>query len=631
MVDQGINEFYQDLKRRAYYLQIINELALGLLQQSSMEDILWLVAKSAIAQLGFLDCVIYLTDSSGHRLIQRAAHGPKNPVAKEILDPIIIPVGEGIVGAVAATGKPQLVRDTRTDERYIVDDESRLSELAVPIFFESKVIGVIDSEHPEANFYTPEHLEIMTTIASMAATKIASALAIERLHDTVDELHKAQQELRYQAAHDPLTGLYNRREFELRLNHALLSARDDDTRHVLGYLDIDLFKVVNDTSGHVAGDNLLRQLAKLFQKVLREDDVVARLGGDEFALLMLDCDLANAHERIEQLRHRVEDFRFAWEGQTLSVAVSIGLSQIDAQCTSEDVALSMADTACMMAKESGRNRVQVYQDDSTALHERYRAIHWVHRLSRALDEKHFQFVCQPIVPVDADPNANPSYEVLLRLVEQDGNFIMPGDFLPAAERFGLSTRLDRYVISEVLEWLAAHRTQLPKSLLVSINISAYSLDSLELYEHIIGELQRTQMPGSALCIEITETAAIANHARSSGFISGLKQHGCRFAIDDFGSGMTTVGYLRNLPVDYIKLDGTLIRRIIDDPIDRKLVQAIIHIAHMLGVKTVAEYVETEHALILLKKMGIDCVQGFLVGEPTPLSAMLVRRPRSRTG
>ncbi len=623
MVDQGINGFYQDLKRRAHYLQIINELALGLLQQSSMDDILWLVAKSAIAQLGFLDCVIYLLDESGQTLIQRAAHGPKNPVAKEILDPIVVPLGKGIVGAVAVTGEPELVRDTQTDDRYILDDEARQSELAVPIFFEGKVIGVIDSEHPQANFYTPEHLEIMTTIASMAATKIASALAIERLRETVDKLHAAQRELHYQATHDPLTGLYNRRQFEVCLDRALASARDHDTRHVLGYLDIDLFKIINDTSGHVAGDNLLRQLAGLFQHSVRDDDVVARLGGDEFALLMLDCDLAKARTRIEQLRRQVEEFRFAWHGQMLSVGVSIGLSSIDANCPSDDVALRMADTACMMAKEGGRNRVHVYHDGDADLHQRYREIHWVYRLNQALDDKRLQFFCQPIAPVNAGSCDVPSYEILLRLVEPDGTLVMPNDFLHAAERFGLSTRLDRHVISGVLEWLAAHKARLPQPMLVSINISAYSLDHPELYDYIVGELQRTQVPGSTLCIEITETAAIADRGRSSGFIRRLKQHGCRFAIDDFGSGMTTVGYLRDLPVDYIKLDGTLIRRMTDDPIDRELVQTIIHIAHMLGVKTVAEYVETECTLALLKELEIDCAQGHLIGESMPLSDILL--------
>lgn len=622
MAGQSINDFYLDLKRRAHYLQIINELALGLLQQSSMDDILWLVAKSAIAQLGFLDCVIYLVEESGQTLIQRAAHGPKNPVAKEILSPIAIPIGSGIVGAVAATGQPELVRDTRLDNRYILDDAARLSELAVPIFFEGRVIGVIDSEHPEANFYTPEHLEIMTTIASMAATKIASALAIERLRDTVDELHRVQEELRYQASHDPLTGLYNRREFEIRLNQALISAQDQNSHHVLGYLDIDLFKVINDTSGHMAGDNLLRQLARLFQKNLRDGDIVARLGGDEFALLMLDCDLNAAQPRIEQLRRQVEKFRFAWHGQLLSVGVSIGLCQIDADCPSDDVALTMADTACMSAKERGRNRLHIYQHGDASIRQRYLEIHWVYRLNQALDENRFQFYCQPIMPIDTDDTTPLSYEVLLRLIDKDGTLIMPGDFLPAAERFGLSARLDRFVISQVLEWLANHINQLPQPLIVSINISAYSLDHPDLYDHIVSELQRTGVPGSMICIEITETAAIANYSSSSALIHRLKQQGCRFSIDDFGSGMTTVGYLRNLPVEYIKLDGGLIRRIVSDPIERTLVGTIIKVAHMLGVKTVAEYVETQPTLDLLREMEADYAQGHLLGRPIALDDIL---------
>ncbi len=622
MADPQINDFYLDLKRRAHYLQIINELALGLLQQSSMDDILWLVAKSAIAQLGFLDCVIYLVDESGQVLQQRAAHGPKNPVAKEILDPIAIPVGQGIVGTVATTGKPELISNTRADPRYITDDEARLSELAVPIFFENKVIGVIDSEHPDADFYTGEHLEIMTTIASMAATKIASALAIERLQDSVDELHKVQEELQYHASHDPLTGLYNRREFEIRLSAALLDAREHDNSHVLGYMDVDLFKVVNDTYGHMAGDHLLRHLGLLLESYQSPSDIVARLGGDEFGLLMLNCDEPEARRRIEWLQRKVNDTRFRWHDQSFAVGVSIGLYRINAACPSEDAAMTMADTACLMAKETGRNRLHVYRESDASTRRHHMETHWVFRLNQALEEDRFQLYCQPIVPINPPDPTSSIHEVLLRLVDQQEGLILPGDFIPAAERFGLATRLDRYVISRSMESLARFLPQLPPKLMACINISAMSLGQPDFYEHIVTELERTGIPGTTICIEITETATIANYAQASTLIHRLKRHGCRFAIDDFGSGMTTIGYLRNLPVDFIKLDGSLIRRIPSDPIDQTLVTTIIRIARMLNVRTVAEHVESEAVVSLLSDLGVDYLQGYWMGRPVPMNTML---------
>lgn len=622
LVDQGINDFYRDLKRRAHYLQIINDLALGLLQQSSMDDILWLVAKSTIAQLGFLDCVIYLVDAEGSVLIQRAAHGPKNPVAKEILNPIAIPIGEGIVGSVAATGKPELVKDTRLDGRYILDDEARLSEMAVPIFFENKVIGVIDSEHPDACFYTEEHLEIMTTIASMAATKIASALAIERLQETVAELHKTQDELRHHATHDPLTGLYNRRVFETHLDQALAEAHDRHTSSVLGYLDLDLFKVINDTSGHMAGDDLLRHFAKLLTLNIQPPDIVARLGGDEFGLLLHDCDLDTARERIGTLHRRIEHSRFEWLDKSLSISVSIGLCQIDDRCPGHDAAMTMADTACLIAKESGRNRIHVYQETDVDIRQHYLETHWIHRLERAIEQDRFRLYCQPIVPIRSSDRATASHEILLRMIDENGRLVMPSDFLPAVERFGIATRLDRYVFTRVLECLARNRAYMPPSFMVSINISATSLGRPDFRDHIVSELQRTGIPGSAICIEITETAAIANYNRSVAFIRQLKQSGCRFAIDDFGSGMTTVNYLRRLPVEFIKLDGELIERISEDPIDRLLIETIVRIAHMLDVSTVAEHVDSDLTLQLLREMGIDHAQGYWLGRPVPLETLM---------
>ncbi|MDH3689561.1 MAG: EAL domain-containing protein [Gammaproteobacteria bacterium] len=750
---------YESLQQKAKYLQIINDLALGLLKQSSMDDILWMVAKSAIANLGFEDCVIYLLDDNGKDLIQRAAHGPKNPVGQEILDPIKIPVGQGIVGAVAASGVGEIVRDARQDERYIADDEFRLSEIAVPIVHEDRVIGVIDSEHTEANFYTEEHLEILTTIASMASTKIASAMIIERLNATVEQLKKTEdalrlgesryrtlydyhpsmfftvnrggiiqsanhfaclqlgyqiedlmglrfaelhvesepgetdqriqdcieksdvihrwelcmkhkegnhiwvresarivmfpndedirilivseditdahylaKELEFQASHDALTGLCNRRELERRLSRALDESRVSDIEHVLCFIDLDQFKVINDTCGHVAGDELLRQLAGLFVGHVRKSDTVARVGGDEFSVLMEGCSTEQATRVGETLRKAVEDYRFRWGGRALSLGISLGLVPITKDSDSVSGVLAAADNACYAAKEAGRNRLHIYSEHDDEVVRRTQQLKWVATINDAIDKDQLHLFYQPIVPVRDQSGEYSYFEILLRMADIDGALTTPDAFLPAAERYGLATKLDRWVFTNTLQWFVKNRATLPTNIMLSINVSGQSLSESDFLKFVTDELERTEASPRNICIEITETAVIANLSRAMDFIAKLKHMGCKFALDDFGSGLSSFAYLKNLEVDILKIDGLFIKNVVGDPLGLAMVRSINEVGQTLGKKTIAEFVETSDVLEVVEDIGVDYAQGNYFSAPQPIDAMLttfqVRRDQS---
>lgn len=614
---------YGRLRRQQQYLHIINDFALGLLRINTVDDILWLIAKHAIAQLDFLDCVIYLVNDAGDTLVQRAAHGPKNPQDKDILAPITIKLGQGIVGTVALTGKPERITDTRNDPRYVVDDDIRLSELAVPIYYQDRVIGVIDSEHPEPNFYQPEHLEILTTIGAMASTSIATALAVERLKHTVSALNEAQRELEIQAHQDSLTGLLNRRAFDRLLEQALFNAQYKDRPCVVAFIDVDMLKTVNELCGHLAGDELLRQLARMFKLILQPVDQLARIGGDEFLILLVDKTLNQAKQTMEALRSQVEQFRFVWNNQPIHVGVSIGIAMVDEHCPDSIVAYQRADAAMLMAKQAGRNRIHVYCEDFAQAKRYHEDSHWVQRVSKEIDADNFALYFQPIVPIQSTKTSPPRcFEILLRLIEEDGQVILPGAFLPAVERYGLSARLDRYVFCKTRAWLQQNQAQLPKQFQFTINLSAYSLDDPNFIELVEDALQLPDLPERWLCLEITETAAISNFSRAVETIQRLNQLGCLFALDDFGSGITTVHYLRELPVDVVKIDGSLIQRLEDDKINQHLVKAYTEITHLLGRKIVAEFIEDETTLHMLQNIGVDFAQGYLFAKPEPITQLL---------
>ena len=441
------------------------------------------------------------------------------------------------------------------------------------------------------------------------------------------------RELTHQAAHDALTGIPNRREFERRLGQLLQAPRSADSVHVLCYLDLDQFKIVNDTCGHVAGDELLRQVTTLLRERLRASDWIARLGGDEFGILFHSCPVYKAVEMADTLRLVIQDFRFVWTGQTFAIGVSIGLVPITAEDHDLDKLLANADTACYAAKESGRNRVHLYQRDDHEVQRQFGQMQWVTRLQAALDQDRLRLFAQPIVPIRAFgiegytlplgsvPARKRHYEILVR-IEEDGRLISPGAFIPAAERYGLMTQVDFWVFSNTLAWLSDWLRQSKNNAsLFSVNVSGISLSDARFRQDLTDHIAQAKLPAGSLCIEITESSAMANLSKVLEFIKDVKNLGCSFALDDFGSGLSSFAYLKTLPVDYLKIDGGFIKDIMDDATDFAMVQAINTIGHTMGLKTIAEFVESDAIYKKLAEIGIDYAQGYFTGEPRPLTEL----------
>lgn len=439
-------------------------------------------------------------------------------------------------------------------------------------------------------------------------------------HD-VSEARSMAQQLTWQASHDPLTGLPNRREFERRLMEMLNSAKQTDCHHMLLYIDLDQFKLVNDTSGHGAGDELLRQLAAIMQPNVRKRDILARLGGDEFGVLLEGCPIGQGSQIAEKLRQIIAEFRFVWEGKTFEVGASIGLVEVTANTESMAALLSAADTACYMAKDKGRNRIWVHQKDDAELLQRRGEMQWVARITQAFEENRFCLYYQNIVAVQPSQQDRQHCEILLRLEDEAGLLVSPMAFIPAAERYGLMPLIDRWVIRSMFNWLLANPGSTDRHC-YAINISGQSLGDELFLEFVVDQFHNSAVFPAAICFEVTETAAIANLSRAMRFISTLKGLGCRFALDDFGSGMSSFTYLKNLSVDSVKIDGAFVRDMVTDKVDYAMVEAINRIGHVMGIQTVAEFVENDAILAQLRKLGVDYAQGYGIHQPAPLQSLL---------
>lgn len=418
----------------------------------------------------------------------------------------------------------------------------------------------------------------------------------------------------YLASHDTLTGLINRHEFENRLQQAIYNIQIERSEHVICYIDLDQFKVVNDTCGHIAGDELLRQLGNLLQSKIRQGDTLARLGGDEFGILFLHCELEHAINNINAIQELISDYRFTWEQKTFAIGASIGVVTINRNTHDITQALSAADTACYIAKESGRNRIHIYSEDDFDVAKRYSEMEWVSRIHEAIDSNGFMLNIQKIVPV-ASHSHNHHFEVLLTMRDSQRSPIPPGAFIPAAERYNLMTFIDRWVLKNTFEWLAQNRHQLHTLDLCAINLSGQTIGDPNFSNYLMDLFDEYNIPAEKICFEITETAAVANMSRASVIISELKKNGCRFSLDDFGSGMSSFSYLKNLPVDYLKIDGNFVKDITEDPIDRAMVQAITQVAQVMNLKTIAEFVEKPEIIDLLYTIGVDYAQGYAISKP----------------
>ncbi|MEX0960987.1 MAG: EAL domain-containing protein [Burkholderiales bacterium] len=443
------------------------------------------------------------------------------------------------------------------------------------------------------------------------------------LHDVREERQYAAK-LSYQASHDALTGLINRTEFEHRLSLALKSASQLKRHHALMYLDLDQFKIVNDTCGHAAGDQLMRQVSSILQRRLREGDTLARLGGDEFGVLLENCPRDHALRIADELRQAVMEFQFVWGTRAFNVGVSIGLVNMeDGHMNIADV-MSAADAACFMAKEKGRNRVQVYHPEDNELSVRQGEMEWVGRLQRALDENRFVLYSQDIAQLSGRRIRATHCELLIRMLDEQGELVPPMAFIPAAERYNLMPSIDRWVIRTAFAIIARlHSKGAPNAGdIFSINLSGASISDDRFKPYVVEQFERFGVAPGCICFEITETAAIANLDSAARFINDLKALGCLFSLDDFGAGMSSFAYLKHLPVDFLKIDGGFVKDMADDPIDRSMVEAINSVGHVMGKKTIAEFVDSDRVMAALREIGVDFAQGYGVAKPKPFAPRL---------
>jgi len=511
-----------------------------------------------------------------------------------------------------ATGKP-------IETIYHVQDQVSGSQLANParlcLAEDTVISGVNLAQLVSADGRSYAVEETAAPIRGKTGDTIGAVLVF---HD-VTEARETSRKLAYQATHDALTGLINRREFERLVEEALQDAKANGTSSAFCYMDLDQFKVVNDTCGHIAGDRLLVELATMIQHRVNENDTLARLGGDEFGVLMRNIPLHEARALAEELRNRVRDYRFLWDGQTFEVGISIGVVPIRPDTNSVVEVFSNADIACFVAKDMGRNQIHVSNLNDVEQARRQQEMQWSVRIPSALENDRFVLHYQKITPLDASSGESPRCELLVRMLEEDGSLILPGRLIPAAERFRHMPEIDRWVIHNALKLIVQHGDRLGMAA-YAINLSGQSLGQADLLDFVKREILRSGIKPSLITFEITETAAIRNVSHAARFMSELKKLGCQFSLDDFGSGLSSFGYLKMLPVDYLKIDGSFVRNMLHDDHDRSIVIAIAQIAKTLNIACVAEWVEDEATLMALKEIGVDYGQGFFLHRPEAIAA-----------
>ncbi len=461
-------------------------------------------------------------------------------------------------------------------------------------------------------------VQLMVTPLISQTGKLYGAVTV--MND-VTNLRLLARRLRYQASHDSLTSLINRSEFERNVRKAILDAKTKQKKSSLIYLDLDRFKMVNDLYGHAAGDELLIQFSNLVKSKLRGSDILARLGGDEFALLLSGCSLEEAEEKAHEILQSIQEYKFIWEQKSFNVEASIGVAEINQKCFDLSYVLSAVDSACYLAKEAGRNCVRVFREGDENINRRRGQERWLQRFDKALNEGRLVVTAQSIINIKANKNVQVDkngFEILIRMQDDNGRLVPPNAFLPAVERYNRAPKLDRWILDKVLMLLAENRNVLAQIDKCSINLSGQSLVSEGFLPFTMAKLKEYEIEPSKICFEITETAAIANLDQATSFVQSLKDLGCYFALDDFGSGLSSFAYLKTLPVDFLKIDGMFVKDIHHDNVSRAMVKAINEMGHVLGKQTIAEYVENEDILKILKEIGVDFAQGFHAGRPEPI-------------
>ncbi len=497
-----------------------------------------------------------------------------------------------------------------------------LEHIMSPEILEAQFIQLrqLNNEHPnhaEEQTYIHQNGEIIhvtqntTLITDSKGRPEYYLLQMENITET----RRLSERLSFQERHDALTGLPNRRELERRLALLLNNCRVEKSEHALCHIDLDQFKIINDACGHLAGDELLRQIAGLLQARIRKSDILARLGGDKFALLMEYCSISQAERVAEALCNEIYELRFNWEDRRYTPSASIGVVTINENSGELSNILSMAEAACYAAKDAGRNRVHIYRLHDENLEARRGEMQWAVRIHEALDEKQLRLCIQSIRPARPRTDLGHHYEFLLRMQDKSGKMVMPGAFMPAAERYNLSIELDKWVLQHALGWMAENPRRLRRIGLCSINLSGHSLGDDAFLQLVLSHLQTGIVPAHKICFEITETQAVQNLGRATNFIRAIKAKGCRFALDDFGSGFSSFKYLRTLPVDYLKIDGSFVRDLATDKTSYAMVRSINQIGKLMGKQTIAEFVENRIILEKLQTIGVDFVQGYAIGKP----------------
>ena len=575
-----------------------------------------------------------LRDLSHLRATEEALYREKERAQvtlNSIGDAVVTTDGKGAVTYLNPVAEKLLGQSTRDVQgRYydallkLVDEKTRtpLPDLIVKCLGRKAVVN--SSAHTllvdgEGNEYAVD-----VTAAPMLNRDGERVGAVLVMHD-VTALRGMTRQLNYQATHDALTGLINRREFEVRLRQVLESAKVDSTRHALIFMDLDRFKVVNDTCGHVAGDELLKQVSERLLKKLRNVDTLARLGGDEFAILLECCPLETAERIGGELLEHIKNYRLTWDEQSFEIGASLGLVEIDADCAGPAEVMNAADSACYAAKRAGRNRLYRYRPDDQELAQSQGEVQWVQRINQALEQDRFVLYCQAIKKLDAPTHAYTHFEILVRMLGEDGRIVAPGEFIPAAERYQLMQAIDRWVVTHTLQTLRAKGGSQLGGVRWSINLSGQSLGDKSFLGFIERELARTAVDPRCLCFEITETAAVASLSQAREFITALRRQGIHFALDDFGSGLSSFAYLKNLDVDYLKIDGNFVKDMARDDVNFTMVRSIHEIGRTMGIRTVAEFVENDAILGKLNQLKVDFGQGYGIERPRPLLELLAER------
>jgi diguanylate cyclase (GGDEF)-like protein/PAS domain S-box-containing protein len=525
------------------------------------------------------------------------------------------PAAERMTGSTAEQAAGKTLEDLvglvdEMDRRLLSDPVRQALSSGAPVNLSRRALLLSRANGAERS------IELSASPIRNAAKEVIGAALL--LHD-VTELRGLARQMSYQATHDALTGLVNRREFERRLEEATESGHRGEGQHVLCYLDLDRFKVVNDTSGHLAGDSMLREVAKVLRDAVRDSDTVARLGGDEFGVLLIGCPLEKARQIADDVCRAVGDYRFVWKDKIFNIGVSIGLVEISRESGTLEELLAAADSACYVAKKQGSGRVAVYSARDEALARHTGEIQWLQRLQSALKENRFQLYHQPIVAAYGNDGGGPAMEVLVRLQDEAGHEVPPAEFVRAAERYRLMGLVDRWVVQTTLAALGRGAIQIPANRGVAINISGETLGDLQFLEFVVECLDSTGVAPSQVCFEISESAVVANLDHARRFVGVLHGMGCQFALDDFGSGVGSFSNLKNLPMDYLKIDGSFMRNLAADSVNQAMVTAMIKLARTLNFKVIAEQVEDAAALEAVRRMGVDYVQGYAVGRPQLLS------------